>query len=101
LSDCGWQLRLYSYDSSTDGSEVYKVRYLNSEGSTVWTDGLQVPRLVFRRFCGQFNGLQVLRLIFRRFYRYAINSKVCKVPAVDSHSQGLKGRPKVNKIAGT
>ncbi len=70
LSDCGWQLRLYSYDSSTDGSEVYKV-----------------PRLIFRRFyekleClqptryldsysegfyAQLNGLQVLRLIFRRF----------------------------------
>lgn len=27
LSDCGWQLRLYSYDSSTDGSEVHKVLF--------------------------------------------------------------------------
>ena len=24
-ADCGWQLRLYSYDSKTAGSDVYKV----------------------------------------------------------------------------
>jgi hypothetical protein len=59
LSDCGWQLRLYSYDSSTDGSEVYKVRYLDSysEGSMDSSQAYKVPRLIFRRFYGQLEGL--------------------------------------------
>ena len=27
-ADCGWQLRLYSYDSRTAGSDVYKVGWV-------------------------------------------------------------------------
>ena len=26
LSECGWQLRLYSYENKTAGSDVYKVK---------------------------------------------------------------------------